>query len=140
MPRDTLFPWPVMMITIATAHKNKERGRPREFDIEQALDHANHGVVQSLFNIKLSGAAPFFVFMRCGYRDHHYRGRPREFDIEQALDHAMIVFRQKGYHAASLSELGEAMRWYRAAAGGAVRHYAAADNVQTPAETGSVYL
>jgi len=37
------------------------------------------------------------------------RGRPREFDIEQALDHAMVVFRQKGYHAASMSELGEAM-------------------------------
>lgn len=51
-----------MMITIATAHKNKERGRPREFDIEQALDRA------------------------------------------------MIVFRQKGYHAASLSDLGEAMK------------------------------
>jgi TetR/AcrR family transcriptional repressor of nem operon len=42
MPRDTLFAekQSVMMITIATAHKNKERGRPREFDIEQALDHA----------------------------------------------------------------------------------------------------
>ncbi|EJL82248.1 TetR/AcrR family transcriptional regulator [Pantoea sp. GM01] len=37
------------------------------------------------------------------------RGRPREFDIEQALDKAMIVFRQKGFHAASLSDLGEAM-------------------------------
>lgn len=37
------------------------------------------------------------------------RGRPREFGIEQALDHAMIVFRQKGYHAASMSDLGEAM-------------------------------
>lgn len=37
------------------------------------------------------------------------RGRPREFDIEQALDHAMIVFRQKGYHATSISDLGEAM-------------------------------
>ena len=37
------------------------------------------------------------------------RGRPREFDIEQALDQAMLVFRQKGYHAASLSELGAAM-------------------------------
>lgn len=37
------------------------------------------------------------------------RGRPREFGIEQALDHAMIVFRQKGYHAASMNDLGEAM-------------------------------
>ncbi|TPD96220.1 TetR/AcrR family transcriptional regulator [Pantoea vagans] len=37
------------------------------------------------------------------------RGRPREFDIEQALDRAMIVFRQKGYHAASIGDLGEAM-------------------------------
>lgn len=37
------------------------------------------------------------------------RGRPREFDIEQALDHAMIVFRQKGYHAASIGDLSEAM-------------------------------
>jgi AcrR family transcriptional regulator len=50
-----------MMITIATEHKNKERGRPREFNIEQALDQA------------------------------------------------MIVFRQKGYHAASLNDLGAAM-------------------------------
>ncbi|MFB4339687.1 TetR/AcrR family transcriptional regulator [Pantoea sp. CS_6] len=38
------------------------------------------------------------------------RGRPREFDIEQALDQAMIVFRQKGYHAASLNDLSEAMQ------------------------------
>jgi len=52
---------PVTMITTATAHKNRERGRPREFDIEQALDHA------------------------------------------------MTVFRQKGYHAASITDLGEAM-------------------------------
>ncbi|MGK3141214.1 TetR/AcrR family transcriptional regulator [Pantoea sp. C2G6] len=37
------------------------------------------------------------------------RGRPREFDIEQALDHAMIVFRQKGYHATSMTDLSEAM-------------------------------
>jgi len=28
------------MTMTATAHKNKERGRPGEFDIEQALDHA----------------------------------------------------------------------------------------------------
>jgi AcrR family transcriptional regulator len=37
------------------------------------------------------------------------RGRPREFDIELALDKAMLVFRQKGFHAASLNDLGEAM-------------------------------
>ncbi|MBA4819973.1 TetR/AcrR family transcriptional regulator [Pantoea ananatis] len=40
---------------------------------------------------------------------HRERGRPREFNMEQALDKAMIVFRQKGYHAASLADLGEAM-------------------------------
>jgi len=37
------------------------------------------------------------------------RGRPREFDIDQALDKAMIVFRQKGFHAASMHDLGDAM-------------------------------
>ncbi len=40
---------------------------------------------------------------------HKERGRPREFNMEQALDQAMIVFRQKGYHAASLADLGKAM-------------------------------
>ena len=37
------------------------------------------------------------------------RGRPREFDPERAVDKAMLVFRQKGYHAASITELSEAM-------------------------------
>lgn len=37
------------------------------------------------------------------------RGRPRAFDIDQALDSAMIVFRQKGFHASSVADLGEAM-------------------------------
>lgn len=36
-------------------------------------------------------------------------GRPREFEIEEALDKAIIVFSEKGYHAASISELKEAM-------------------------------
>lgn len=37
------------------------------------------------------------------------RGRPREFDTALALDNAMLVFREKGFHAASIAELGEAM-------------------------------
>lgn len=37
------------------------------------------------------------------------RGRPRQFDLEQALDSAIGVFRQQGYHAASISDLGAAM-------------------------------
>ncbi|WP_130835682.1 TetR/AcrR family transcriptional regulator [[Erwinia] mediterraneensis] len=37
------------------------------------------------------------------------RGRPREFDIDQALERAMLVFRQKGFHAASIADLSEAM-------------------------------
>lgn len=37
-------------------------------------------------------------------------GRPREFDMEAALDGALLLFRQRGYHAASLSELGAAMK------------------------------
>lgn len=37
------------------------------------------------------------------------RGRPREFDTDLALDNAMLVFRQKGYHAASITDLSEAM-------------------------------
>ncbi|MEQ1404106.1 TetR/AcrR family transcriptional regulator [Neorhizobium sp. Rsf11] len=36
-------------------------------------------------------------------------GRPREFEIDEALDKAIIVFSERGYHAASISELKEAM-------------------------------
>ncbi|MCQ1573721.1 TetR/AcrR family transcriptional regulator [Neorhizobium galegae] len=36
-------------------------------------------------------------------------GRPREFEIEEALDKAIIVFSERGYHAASISELKDAM-------------------------------
>lgn len=37
------------------------------------------------------------------------RGRPREFDTELALDNAMVVFREKGFHAASVNDLSQAM-------------------------------
>lgn len=37
-------------------------------------------------------------------------GRPRSFAMEQVLDAAISVFRRSGFHGASLSDLGQAMR------------------------------
>nr|WP_314543179.1 TetR/AcrR family transcriptional regulator [uncultured Massilia sp.] len=37
-------------------------------------------------------------------------GRPREFDIEAAVDAAMLVFRDRGFHEASMQDLGAAMK------------------------------
>jgi len=41
---------------------------------------------------------------------HRERGRPRQFDTDMALDNAMRVFREKGYHGATISDLSEAMQ------------------------------
>jgi TetR/AcrR family transcriptional repressor of nem operon len=37
-------------------------------------------------------------------------GRPREFDIDEAVDAAMLVFRDRGFHEASMQDLGAAMK------------------------------
>lgn len=36
-------------------------------------------------------------------------GRPREFEIDDALDKAIVVFSERGYHAASISVLKDAL-------------------------------
>lgn len=38
------------------------------------------------------------------------RGRPRQFDVDEALDLAILVFREKGYYNASISDLSKGMQ------------------------------
>ncbi|WP_090121029.1 TetR/AcrR family transcriptional regulator [Kosakonia arachidis] len=38
------------------------------------------------------------------------RGRPRQFDVDAALDLAILVFREKGYYNASISDLSKGMQ------------------------------
>jgi TetR/AcrR family transcriptional repressor of nem operon len=41
--------------------------------------------------------------------EHINRGRPREFNIDDALDKAIDLFRTKGFHATSITDLSKAM-------------------------------
>lgn len=61
------------------------------------------GMIVSKFGFAiLIPAAPYSVSQRVV-------GRPREFDLEVALDKAIVVFTERGYHAASIGELSAAM-------------------------------
>src|SRR5271168_3205870 len=39
--------------------------------------------------------------------DRALPGRPREFDIDEAVESAILVFRSRGYHGASVQDLTE---------------------------------
>lgn len=47
--------------------------------------------------------------MNVSHSPHRSPGRPRTFDMDAALDQAILVFSQRGYAAASISELTAAM-------------------------------